>query len=128
MIKKLGLTTAMGALLLSGCGGGSDTKSITEQIAERDGVMIIHDANLAFCETLKNILEEDPIAKDVISDNPANTVSCNTYNKQDGDIDDPAAECVNTNLAYFADDTITDDISIYEDTTKACVIGANEVQ
>ena len=35
MITKLGLATAMSALLLSGCGssGGSSQKTITEQIA-----------------------------------------------------------------------------------------------
>lgn len=129
MLKKLSLPTAITAVLLTGCGGGGSSaeKTITEQIAERDGVVIIHDANLAFCETVKNILAQDTTVKDVISDNPANTVSCGTYSKTEGDLDDPFAECINTSLGYFSTYAVTDDISIYEDTTTACVIGVNEV-
>jgi len=127
-MKKLSLTSIVtSALLFTGCGGGgsgSAEKTITEQIAERDSVVIIHGSNLAFCETIKNILAQDPTVKDIITDTPANTVSCSTYNKVEGDLDDDNAECINTSLEYFAADE--EDISIYEDPNTACVIGANE--
>lgn len=130
MMKKLGLTSIVAsALLFTGCGGGgsgsSAEKTVTEQIAERDGVVIIHGSNLAFCETVKEVLSQDSTVKDVISDTPANTVNCSTYNKVEGDLDDANAECINTSLEYFAEGN-GGDISIYEDPATACVIGANE--
>lgn len=131
MIQKLNLISMITiTLLLTGCGGGGNSeKSITEQISERDAVLIIHDANLAFCETLKELfLQEGSPAKDVIIDNPDNSVNCSTYNKVESDFYDDHAECANISLAYFLEDE-SDDVSLYdayEDTSKACVIGANE--
>ena len=124
MIKKIGLATAMGALLLSGCGGGSgsDSKSITEQIKERDGVLIIHSTKSSACSIMADSVKNQGV-KDVIFDSPDNTVSCTTYGKNRGDIDDDYAECAETSLVDFSDDS---DISLLEDTIKACVIGGND--
>ena len=122
---KLGLATvALSVLLLSGCGGGSKSKSITEEISERDNVVIIHGANLAFCELMKNFIIQTNEAKDIITDLPVNTVNCSTYNKvEDEDI------CVNesfANMLDLTDTTDTTDIAILQDEKTACVIGLNQ--
>jgi len=120
-MKKLGLATvALSVLLLSGCGGGSKSKSITEEISERDKVVVIHGANLAFCELMKNVFIQTNEVKDIITDLPANTVNCSTYNKvEDDDI------CANESLANMLDLTDTTDIAIFQDEKTACVIGLN---
>ena len=130
-MKKLGLATiALSALLLSGCGGGGSkkSKSITEQISERDGVFVVHGANRAFCELMLAGMEKDPelkgTIKDTIIDTPANTVSCATYGKQE----DETAQggCENTTLADALDATDADDITIFESDSTACVLGVNK--
>ena len=120
---KLGLATvALSVLLLSGCGGGSKSKSITEKISERENVVIIHGANLAFCELMKNVTIKTNEAKDIITDLPANTVNCSTYNKVEND-----DICLNETLANMLDLTdTTDDIDIFQDEKTACVIGLNQ--
>ena len=124
MINKIVLTgITLSALLLSGCGGGSNTnkKSITQQISERDSVVIIHGVNKPFCELVSNEVIKDNTTKDVILDSPANTVNCATYGKVNDNIN-----CVEETLANMFDLTTANDITIYEDPSKACVIGANQ--
>ena len=131
-MKKLGLATiALSALLLSGCGGGGSkkSKSITEQISERQAVFIIHGANRAFCElmltALKKDLEMNALIKDEIIDTPANTVSCATYGKTESDTE--SAFCSNDTLANSMDTTPgADDITLFEDASTACVLGVNK--
>ena len=128
MSKKLTLSAlALGMVLLSGCGGGGGKKeSITEQISQRDGVMIIHGANKAFCETMVAFIEKsnDPEVqqvKDVIIATPPNTVNCATYNKNNDGF-----SCEEDTLANMLDIANEEDIEIYEDPNTACVIGMNK--
>jgi len=81
MIKKLGLATAMGALLLSGCGGGGSSKSITEQMKERDAILIVHDYPAEVCtsQLLKDELAADIGATDIITSVEPNTINCGDY-------------------------------------------------
>ena len=123
MMKKLELTTlALSALLLTACGGGGNGKqSITEQLKQRDAILIIHSTKNSACSLFTDQFKEFGV-KDIIFDSPSNTVSCETYGKIRGDIDDDNAECAETALADFSND---EDISLLEDTTMACVIGGN---
>jgi len=122
MINKITLAgIVLSALLLSGCGGGNNSKSITDQIKERDGVLIIHSTKSSACSIMTDSVKNQGV-KDVIFDSPNNTVSCATYGKKRGDIDDDYAECAETSLVDFSDNS---DISLLEDITKACVIGGN---
>ena len=126
MTKKSGLfTLAAATLLFSGCGGGSSGKqSITEQLKQRDGVVIVHSVNQLACSIFAAEGKKNKDVKEVVFDTPPNSVSCATYEKTKGDIDDDNAECIETTLADFSEE---EDISILEDDTKACVIGVNRV-
>jgi len=122
MLKKLILSTAvLSALLLNGCGGGSKQKTKTQEITERDGVLIFHGTNESMCSIMANSFKKNNEVKDIISDSPANTVSCNTYGKVEG------VNCENDTLANAMDTVEGDqDIEAFEDPSKACVIGINQ--
>jgi len=88
MIKTLGLTTiVLSALLLSGCGGSK--KNTTENIKEKDVILIFHDVYNGNCQKkedeLKNRLEgmqkEGLRAKDVTVDTVTQNVNCTTYGR-----------------------------------------------
>ena len=122
MLKKFILSTAvLSALMLNGCGGDSKKQNITEQLKQRDGILIIHSTKNSACSLFVDQFIKLGV-KNVIFDSPKNTVSCTTYGKVRGDIDDDNAECAETTLADFSED---EDISTLEDDTKACVIGGN---
>jgi len=90
MIKKLKLTTiVLSVALLSGCGGsGSKSKSITEQISERNYVVIMHNSPNGICEDprfiplfTQNLQDEGISVTNVITHEEDNTASCALYGK-----------------------------------------------
>ena len=69
-------------------GGGSKSKSITEQISERNYVMIMHNYPNGVCEDprfipllTQNVQNEGLIITNVISHEEDNTASCALYGK-----------------------------------------------
>jgi len=136
MMKKLGLAAmATSVVLLTGCGGGSTntdnnantSENINEQMKQRDAILIIHGANLSFCEYSEAELKVDE-TNDIIMDHVDNTVNCSTYGrtrvtsakKSDKNV------CLEEDLSDYASDL--PDISIYEDSAKACVFGMNRAR
>jgi len=84
-MKKLGLATiALSALLLSGCGGGGSkkSKSITEQISEKNYIVIAHNFPNGICESIpyKQKLQQDGFTN-FITNEKDNTASCALYGK-----------------------------------------------
>lgn len=122
-INNLSLLTILGVLLLSAC-GGIDSDSVGT-ISDREKVQIIHDMNSEICENplFKSSLEEDGV-KNVLIKSTENTVTCATYDKIEGDPDDETTECTDGTLAELEAE-LGEDFSVYEDVTKACVIGFN---
>lgn len=90
-MKKLGLTTiALSALLLSGCGGSSSKKekTITEQISERNYVLIMHNYPNGVCEDPRfkplfqeGLAQEGVYISNLITHEEDNTASCALYGK-----------------------------------------------
>ncbi|RUM75198.1 MAG: hypothetical protein DSZ12_04140 [Sulfurovum sp.] len=125
MIKKLELTTAtLSILLLSGCGGGGNdttTPTITEQMKTKDGIIIYHETTLAFCEVMKDYFvkfaTED--VKNVLTYHTNNSIGCDTYGRT-------TTNCYETTLADYNSNLQLEDISIYEDSSHACVIGIDK--
>ena len=88
MMNKMMLTgVALGALLLSGC-GGSKSKSITEQIKERDGILVIYNYPDDVCKSqlLKDTLTSDGGAQNIITSVESGNVSCQTYGRSNNGI------------------------------------------
>jgi len=121
MLNKLGLTTLyLAALALQGCGGNTE-KNIVEKLKQKDQILIIHSTKNSACSLFADQFKKLG-TKSVIFDSPSDATSCKTYGRTKGDILDESAVCVETTLADFSDN---EDISLLEDETKSCVIGAN---
>jgi len=124
MMKKSGFVgIALSALALSGCGGGSGNgeSQITTQLKQKDAIVIIHGTKESACSLLADQMTQLG-AKGVIYASMDNTITCATFGKVEGSIDDPNAQCAIDSLANFSN---SQDISLLEDTSKACVIGGN---
>ena len=97
---------------------------IRQQMKQRDAILIIHGTNLSFCAYNEAGLRIDE-TNDIIVDHVDNTVNCSTYGrtrvssakKSDKNV------CLEEDLSDYASDI--PDISIYEDSAKACVFGMN---
>ncbi len=128
MIKVSHLLTALTAtLLLSGCGES------TNEISQKDKVIILHDVGLAGCLLLENLgnskLEKQGAVKNTAYSSKNNGVSCNTYGKTkttiasydniDASLD---AECAELTLAQIQETFPEEDLSIYENKDKSCVL------
>ena len=84
MIKKLGLTTlVLSALLLSGCGGGSDKNPMDDKKL----IVIMKNVPAGICESqaYRDILSED--WRGVVTEERANSVSCGDYGKRNDEIE-----------------------------------------
>ena len=135
MIKKLGLTTVtLSMLLLSGCGGESGnnntTPTITEQMKTKDSIIIYHETNLAFCEVMKAYFSNSSVEdiKNVLTYHTNNNIGCNAYGRTTTTNLNSNGNCYELTLADLTDFDSSinlDDISIYEDPSNACVIGAD---
>ena len=123
---KIISATAFATLLLSGCGGGSSdgAKSVTDQIKERDAILIVHGSKESTCSLFRDKIEQEGV-QGVIYESTANTVTCATYGRTTQSIDDPNATCAETTLAELGDPTGNGDISILEDDSLACVLAGN---
>ena len=127
MIKtSLITTTLLAALLLSGCG------ETTDEISSKDKVVILHDVGVTGCTLLENfgnsILEEQDEVKNTGYSSKDNDVSCSTYGKTQGsldsydNIDANIAECLEFTLAEIQEAFPEEDLSIYENKDKSCVL------
>ncbi len=131
-MKKLGLVTiALGALLLSGCGGGGSkkSKSITEQMKEKTAIIIIHSMKASACSTpiltITNFTTgEQRLANNVLRDSPANTTNCNTYGRASSPFGE-IGNCSELSLVEYGEALNIQDISLYEDVSTACVIAGD---
>ncbi|RUM70395.1 MAG: hypothetical protein DSZ12_02450 [Sulfurovum sp.] len=135
MIKKLGLTTAtLSILLLSGCGGGGNdttTPTITEQMKTKDGIVIYHETNSAFCEVMKAYFANPSVknVKNILTYSTNNSIGCDAYGRTATSNLNIAGNCYEITLADLVDYDSSlqlEDISIYEDPSHACVIGADK--
>lgn len=117
---------AFATLLLSGCGGGSgdSAKSITDQIKERDTILIIHGSKESTCSLILDEMVKEGV-QGAIYDSVENTVTCATYGRTTQSIYDPNATCAETTLAEIGDPTGEGDISVLEDDSLACVLAGN---
>ena len=122
-MKNLGLVTiATSIVLLTGCGGGGGgDNDITTQLKQKDAVLIIRSTKESACSLMADAVTNEGVSG-VIYASLDNTVSCATFDKVEGSIDDDNAQCAITNLADFSQDQ---DISLLEDSSKSCVIGGN---
>ena len=128
MIKKtLIVTSLLATLLLSGCGES------TNEISDKDKVIVLHDVGAAGCLLLENLgnskLEEQDAVKNTGYTSKDNDVSCSTYGKTrttvasydniDANLD---AECAELTLAQIQEAFPDEDLSIYENKDKSCVL------
>jgi len=84
MIKKLGLTTlVLSALLLSGCGGGSDKNPIND----KKYIVILKNVPSGICESqlFKDRLSEN--LRGVLTEEKSNTVNCGDYGKKNDQVE-----------------------------------------
>jgi len=104
MIKKLGLTTlVLSALLLSGCGGGSDKNPMND----KKYIVILKNVPSGICESQ---LYRDELSRElrgVLTEEKSNTVNCADYGKRNDEI-----EC---GIEYYSGAT----------GNVACVVGAD---
>jgi len=84
MIKKLGLTTlVLSALLLSGCGGGSDKNPMND----KKYIVILKNVPSGICESQ---LYRDELSRElrgVLTEEKSNTVNCGDYGKRNDEIE-----------------------------------------
>jgi len=127
MKTSLVLATLTAALLLSGCGESTD------EISKKDKVIVLHDVGVAGCLLLENLgnskLEEQNTVKNTGYTSKDNDVSCSTYGKTkttiasydniDANLD---AECAELTLEQIQEAFPEEDLSIYENKDKACVL------
>ena len=127
MIKTSLLTSALLAtLLLSGCGES------TNEISEKDKVIILHDVGTTGCLFLENFgnskLEEQDVVENTGYTSTDNDVSCGTYGKVRGDIAyenidaNIDIECAELTLDEIQEAFPEEDLSPYEDKDDACVL------
>ena len=127
MIKKSISVIALSVFLLSGCGES------TNEISEKDKVIILHDVGVTGCLFLENFgtstQEEQDEVKNTAYTSTDNDVSCGTYGKTGGDIgsyDNIDAnmdiECAELTLAEIQEAFPEEDLSLYENKDKACVL------
>jgi len=114
-------------LLLSGCG------ETTDEISSKDKVVILHDVGVSGCLLLENFgntkLEEQNAVKNTGYTSKSNDVSCSTYGKTettiasydniDANLD---AECAELTLDQIQEAFPEEDLSIYENKDKSCVL------
>ena len=114
-------------LLLSGCG------ETTDEISSKDKVVILHDVGVSGCLLLENFgnskLEEQNAVKNTAYTSKSNDVSCSTYGKTettiasydniDANLD---AECAELILDQIQEAFPEEDLSIYENKDKSCVL------
>ena len=128
MIKIIVSSAVLSAmLLLSGCG------ETTDEISSKDKVVILHDVGVSGCLLLENFgnkkLEEQDAVKNTGYTSKSNDVSCNTYGKTettiasydniDANLD---AECAELTLDQIQEAFPKEDLSIYENKDKSCVL------
>ena len=128
MTKSLLLATALlTTLFLSGCGES------TNEISEKDKVIVLHDVGVSGCLLLENFgnskLEEQDIVENTAYTSTDNDVSCATYGKTKSDIGsydnidaNMDAECAELTLAEIQEAFPEEDLSFYENKDKACVL------
>ena len=128
MMKMIVTSAVLSAmLLLSGCGESTD------EISSKDKVVILHDVGVSGCLLLENFgkskLEEQDTVKNTAYTSKDNDVSCATYGKVRGDIasyDSIDAglviECAEITLAQIQEALPEEDLSIYENKDKSCVL------
>jgi len=123
------ITLAFTTLLLTACGGSKDTKSVTEQLKERNIILIIEGMNQTGCSTVDAGSRAEPAITNIITNLTSSTVSCSTYGRIATNIkaDDLQGNCAEQTLVDFFEDldTTNIDISIFEDASKSCVLGFN---
>jgi len=126
MIKTSLITTLLAVLLLTGCG------ETTDEISAKDKVVILHDVGVTGCTLLENFgnskLEEQDEVKNTGYSTKNNDVTCSTYGKTKGsldsydNIDADIAECLEFTLDQIQEAFPEEDLSIYENKDKACVL------
>jgi len=127
MIKKSISVIALSIFLLSGCGES------TNEISEKDKVIILHDVGVTGCLFLENFgnskLEEQDLVTNTDYTSTDNDVSCATYGKTGGDIGsydnidtNMDVECAELTLAEIQEAFPEEDLSFYENKDKACVL------
>lgn len=128
MIRKSMLMIALSGLLLVGCTGES-----TDEISAKDRVIILHDVGVTGCTFLEHYgnseLESQDLVKNVGYSSKDNSVSCQKYGKTGGylasydDIDaDIDIECAEITLDDIQEALPEEDLSIFENKDKACVL------
>lgn len=126
-MKNLGLSLALAALLFSGCGESTD------EISKKDKVIVLHDVGVAGCLLLENFgnakLEEQDVVENTAYTSKDNDVNCGTFGKTGGTIDayenidaNIETECVELTLADVQEAFPKEDLSIYENKDKSCVL------
>ena len=127
MIKKSISVMALSIFLLSGCGES------TNEISEKDRVIILHDVGVTGCLFLENFgnskLEEQDTVTNTAYTSTKNDVSCGTYGKTGGyigsydNIDaNMDVECAELTLADIQEALPEEDLSLYENKDKAGVL------
>jgi len=128
MMKIIVSSTVLSAmLLLSGCG------ETTDEIGSKDKVVILHDVGVSGCLLLENFgnakLEEQDAVKNTGYTSKGNDVSCSTYGKTEttivsyDNIDaNLEAECAELTLDQIQEAFPDEDLSIYENKDKSCVL------
>ena len=137
MTKKMKITTfiLLGALLFSGCeeidNAINDTVDdalsgdvTTDTIIFKKRAIIIEDVSRTACVAIKNALVDAKgldNAETLVTDMD---VTCATYQKKEGELTDPDAQCVQESLVNWLD--VNKDLNIDLEAAegdKACVIG-----
>ena len=134
MLKtSLSSAVILATLLLSGCGES------TSEISDKNKIIVLHDVGVSGCLLLENLgnskLEEQDAVKNTGYTSTDNDVSCSTYGKTktiiasydniDANLD---AECAELTLAEIQEAFPNEDLSIYENKDKACVLSFDVVQ
>jgi hypothetical protein len=128
MTKSLLLATSLlTTLFLSGCGES------TNEISDKDKVIVLHDVGITGCTLLENFgnskLEEQDVVENTSYTSTDNDVSCSTYGKTRGYIDsydnidaNMDIECAELTLDEIQEAFPEEDLSFYENKDKACVL------
>ena len=120
-------TLLLSSLLLSGCGESTNEINIKEKI------IILHDVGISGCLLLESKgnskLDEQDTVENTDYTSTSNDVFCSTYGKKrdyiasydqiDADTD---IECAELTLAEIQESFPDEDLSLYENKDKACVL------